>query len=230
MQDMPNTLPAIGAAALLQLVGTLSILAFVPGNAMKLVGFVILWAVTFRSFSRREVLCFVGVSVLFATMDAMAVAQGIFRFSHPDLGPLPMWEYFMWGFYVLHVLRTLDGPAPPRNFRLALPLAIVFTLPFSFVTDPAMLLVTSAVALAPALWFFHDRSDLTYIGYTVLVGALVEYVGVWSGQWLYPANPPGGVAFWFITMWGGIGLFIRRLVMPLVVSTPQRQLSSSYSP
>src|ERR1043165_956394 len=108
MQVIPNTLLAIRAAALLQLVGTLSILAFVPGNAMKLVGFVILWAVTFRSLSRREVLCFVGVSVLFATMDAMAVAQGIFRFSHPDLGPLPMWEYFMWGFYVLHVMRTLD--------------------------------------------------------------------------------------------------------------------------
>jgi len=39
---------------------------------------------------------------------------------------------------------------------------------------------------------------------------------VHSGQWGYPGNPPGGVPLWFITMWGGIGLFMRRLIVPIL--------------
>jgi hypothetical protein len=50
----------------------------------------------------------------------------------------------------------------------------------------------------------------------VLLGAVVEYTGVNAGQWSYPGDVPGGVPLWFATMWGGIGLFFRRLILPLV--------------
>jgi hypothetical protein len=154
--------------------------------------------------------------VLFSVMDFMAVRHGVFQFLQPDIAGLPFWEFFMWGFVVLHVLRTLDGPAPANNLRLVLPLVMVFALPFATVTDPVLLLATSGAALALALGFFHDRWDWIYVAYAVFIGALFEYVGVWSGQWVYPGNPPGGVAFWFVTMWGGIGLFVRRLVVPFL--------------
>ena len=205
-----------------QLIATLIVLAFVPGNENKLILFVVIWVVTFQRLSLRELLCYVGVCALFSIMDIMATRQGVFQFSHPDLSGLPVWEYFMWGFYVLHILRMLGGPKPSSSFRVVLPLAILFALPFSTVSDPWLLLATSGIAVALALIFFHDRWDLSYVAYTLLVGAAIEYAGVWSGQWAYSGNPSGGVAFWFVTMWGGIGLFIRRLVLPLVAHAPRK--------
>ena len=65
---------------------------------------------------------------------------------------------------------------------------------------------------SPAEW--QARLDLAYAGHMVVLGALVEYTGVHAGQWFYPIDVPGGVPPWFVTMWGGIGLFFRRLVLP----------------
>jgi hypothetical protein len=155
-------------------------------------------------------------------MDILAVRQGVFRFWHPDLAGLPIWEYFMWGFYVIHVLRMLDGPSPSGSLWLVLILGILFALPFSLLADPVSLLSASGVALALALFFFHGRWDLLYVGYTLIVGAAVEYTGVWSGQWGYPADPAGGVPLWFVTMWAGIGLFIRRLALPMLKVDPSK--------
>ncbi len=199
-----------------QLAATLLVLTLVPGNVNKLIGFAAIWSAIFWRASLRQWLCFLVVCSLFSIMDMMAVRQGVFRFARPDIAGLPVWEFFMWGFIVLHVVRMLNGPVPNSTLRLVLPLAIVFALPFATITDPSMLLVASGAALALALFFFHEPSDFLYIIYGVLLGAIFEYAGVWSGQWAYPGNPPGGVAFWFVTMWSGIGLFARRLVLPLI--------------
>ena len=145
----------------------------------------------------------------------MAVRQGAFRFSHADFAGLPIWEFFMWGFLILHMLRTLGGPAPLPRLPLVLPFAVLFAVPFATIVDPSTLLAVSGAILVLALLFFHERRDIHYVAYAVLLGAAFEYVGVWSDQWRYPANPAGGVELWFITMWGGIGLFTRRLVLPL---------------
>ena len=40
----------------------------------------------------------------------------------------------------------------------------------------------------------------------------------WGEFTFHPNDPPGGVALWFIPMWGGIALALRRLVLPLVAS------------
>lgn len=203
-------LPAI------QVVSTLIVLALPIGNGLKLLAFAAVWTATFRRLTASEACWFVGVCALFTVMDVMAVRQGVFRFARPDVAGLPAWEFFMWGFLVLHILRTIDGPVPPRNLRLVLPLAIAFAVPFATLSDMWLLLLVSAGLLAAALLVFHDPWDFKYVAYAVALGAAFEYVGVWSGQWAYPANPPGGVAFWFVTMWGGIGLFARRLVLPQV--------------
>ena len=149
-------------------------------------------------------------------MDIMAVRQGVFRFTSPDYLGLPVWEFGMWGFYVLHTVRMLDGPAPSGPLWKVLTLAALFALPFVTLADQQALLIASTLLFAVALGFFHERADLRYVGYMIAMGAVVEYLGVWCGQWSYPANPPGGVAFWFVTMWGGIGLFTRRLLLRLL--------------
>ncbi len=149
-------------------------------------------------------------------MDIMAVRQGVFRFHAPDYLGLPVWEFVMWGFYVLHTQRMLRGPTPEGALWKVIALALLFAVPFVTLTDSRLLLLASGVLLALALAFFHERWDWRYVGYMIALGAMVEYAGVWSGQWSYPADPIGGVPAWFATMWGGVGLFTRRLLLRLV--------------
>ena len=200
----------------LQLVLTLALLALVPGGWAKLLGFLICWLLTFGAIRRRELFIYISVSALFSLMDIMAVRQGVFRFYAPDFLGLPVWEFFMWGFYVFHCMRLLGGAVPRVSRFAVVALAVLFAIPFMTLTDSWMLLAASGAVLAIALAFFHERADLVYVGYMIIVGALIEYVGVWSGQWRYPGDPIGGVPLWFISMWGGIGLFTRRLIVPLL--------------
>jgi len=188
----------------------------VPGGWTKLFVFILLWAATFRGLTPRELGVFAAVNVLFAIMDAMAVRQGVFRFTAPDYFGLPVWEFAMWGFYVLHALRMLGGPVPRGALWQVLALALLFAVPFATLADAQPLLAASGVLLALALAFFHERADWRYVGYMIALGALVEYTGVWSGQWAYPGDAPGGVPLWFVTMWGGVGLFTRRLLLRLL--------------
>jgi hypothetical protein len=120
----------------------------------------------------------------------------------------------MWGFYVLHIRRMVSGPAPVGQHEAAWLWAGSFALCFAVISDPQILLITTAAILLAGVWFFHDRWDLAYLAYAAALGTLIEYAGVWSGQWHYPAAPVGGVPPWFLTMWAGIGLFLRRLVLP----------------
>jgi hypothetical protein len=202
----------------LQLIATLAILAFVPGNGWKLAAFIATWIVTTRRISTKELVCYIGVCVLFSAMDIMAVHQRVFFFSHPDIAGLPIWEFFMWGFFVLHTLRMLNGPPSPTAPLRALPFAILMALPFMTIADQLWLMIAASGALAVGLVFFHEQDDLKYVGYMMLIGALFEYTGVWSNQWSYPGNPIGGVPFWFVAMWGGVGLYARRLLSPLLVA------------
>ena len=210
------------AALLAQVPATVLILGFVPGNALKLALMLLVWALGFRGLSRREGLMVIGVNALFFAMNSGALRQGVFRFSHPDLLGMPVYEFFMWGFYTLNATRLLGGAAPVKRRGWAVALAVLFAVPFSTVTDDTWLLATTGAVLVVALLFFHEREDLAFTGYLVVMGALIEYVGVWTGQWSYPAHPLGGVPLWFITMWGGGGLFTRRLRVPLLLSPSPR--------
>jgi hypothetical protein len=199
-----------------QLAATLLILGWLPGNGFKLAAMVLVWSAGFLRLSAREAIMLLVVNLIFLGMNSGALHKGIFRFLHPDALNMPVWEFFMWGFYTLNALRFIGGEPPRERMRLVLIMAVLFSIPFSTVSDPFLLLVVSGVILGIALVLFHEPLDLAYTGYLILMGALIEYVGVWTGQWTYPANPPGGVPLWFITMWGGVGLFTRRLLLPLV--------------
>ncbi len=195
---------------------TLAILALVPGNLAKLAAFLLVWALTFGRLSKVEA-CFYAIVCLFFTgMNAASLQQGIFAFTAPDVLGMPVWELFMWGFYLLHTRRVLGGPAPQGRRAAVWVLALAYALAFSTIHDGNVLLAVTGVLLLTGLALFHGRRDLAYTGYMILLGAAVEYTGVLSGQWHYPAPPPGGVPLWFITLWGGVGLFLHRLVLPIL--------------
>ena len=127
-----------------QLLGTLGLLASPLPNLAKLAALLVLWAVTFRPIARAELLLFAAMSALFTAMNAGALAQGVFRFTQPDVLRMPVWELVMWGFYVLHLIRVVRGPVPAGRPWAALALAAAFAVPFSTIPDPDWLLLAKA--------------------------------------------------------------------------------------
>jgi hypothetical protein len=201
---------------LCQLLATSAVLGWVPGNSAKLAIMVMIWGLGFRRITAAEYLMMAGVSLVFVVMNTAALARGIFLFDHPDFFGMPVYEYLMWGFYTLHAIRFLGGK-PPDNRRIAAPVAaVIFAMPFATIADPVLLLLASAAVLAACLVLFNQRMDWVYAAYMAVLGGLIEYVGVGTGQWHYPDQPYGGVPLWFLTMWAGVGLFTRRLILPMV--------------
>jgi hypothetical protein len=207
---------------ILQIPLTLLILAWLPSNPGKLIALLVLWACTFGRLSRQESVFYVAVCVFFTGMNAASLKQGIFAFASPDVLGMPVYELFMWGFYLLHARRLLDGPVPQGRRVVVWVLALLYAAAFAAIPDGNTLLAVTAVLLVAGIVMFHEPYDLAYIAYLVLLGAAIEYTGVHSGQWHYPGNPPGGVPLWFITLWGGVGLFLRRLVLPILVRYESR--------
>ena len=200
-----------------QLLLTAAILAWVPGNMAKLSLMLLVWAIGFGRVTRAELILMICINIVFVAMDIATVHQGAFRFTAPDLLGLPYYEFLMWGFYVLNTIRFL-GKEPPQagSIALAVGLVVLFALPFSFIKDYRLLFLASAIVLAIGIGFFHERRDLAFVSYMIAIGAVIEYLGVRSGQWAYDGPTVGGVPIWFVTMWGGVGLFIHRLGLPLM--------------
>lgn len=201
---------------MVQLIATIGILAWVPTNIGKTLALLTLWLLTFPSLTTREIVFFGCACALFSAMDAASLRQGVFEFNHPDLLGMPIYEFFMWGFYLLHTLRMLDGPAPRGNAKWSWMLAALFAVCFSVISNQGILLVATGMLLTTALLIYHERLDIAYCVYMVFLGMVIEFTGVWADQWHYPGHPPGGVPLWFVTLWGGVGLFLRRIILPLV--------------
>lgn len=199
-----------------QIPATLAILALVPGNYAKLASLLLLWGLTFGRMSRTEAAFYAAVCAFFTVMNAASLKQGIFGFSAPDILGMPVYELFMWGFYLLHTRRVLGGQAPQGRRAAVWFLALLYAVAFSTIHDGNVLLAVTGVLLVAGLVMFHERYDLAYTAYLILLGAAIEYTGVLSDQWHYPGDPVGGVPLWFITLWGGVGLFLRRLGLPIL--------------
>ncbi len=199
-----------------QLLATAAILAWVPGNAAKLLAMLIVWAIGFGRVTRTELALMACVNAVFIAMDVATVRQGAFLFSSPDLLGLPYYEFLIWGFYVLNTIRFLGAKAPQGSVAPVIGLVVLFALPFALIHDYHLLFLATAIVLAIGIGFFHQRRDLAFIGAMIATGAIIEYTGVHSGQWAYDGPTAGGVPLWFMTMWGGVGLFIHRLALPLL--------------
>jgi hypothetical protein len=203
-------------ALLLQLFGTVVVLGWVPGNSVKLAVMAVFWLVGFGSLSAAEIAGGAVVCLLFVAMDEGALRQGVFRFLQPDFAGLPIYEFFIWGFYVVHALRFVGCERGERFRPVSLALAAVFAACFTTITDPEMLAVAAGAVVAVSLVLLRRSGDIASAIYMIGMGALVEYVGVGTGQWVYPDAPSGGVPLWSFMMWTGIGLFSRAVLGPFV--------------
>ena len=194
--------------------GTVAAFALIPGNGTKLAAMAALWAWSLLPLRRGELLLMLTADVIFTLNDALAVRAGAFRFLHPDILGVPVWECFVWGYYLVEAQRSSEeNPASgwdPACAWLGLPFAASFALP-----SQAAVLGASAGCVAAMLWRWHSRRDLRNAAFMVGLGAVVEHAGVWSGQWAYPAPYPTGVAPWFVFLFAGVGLLNGRIAPAL---------------
>lgn len=204
------------AVLVAQLLATAAILAWVPGNVAKLAIMLLVWAIGFGHITRAELIVMAFINTIFILMDLATLKQGAFRFTAPDLLGLPYYEFLMWGFYVVNAVRFLGARPPQGSVTRAIGLVILFALPFVLIQDYRLLFFTTAVVLTIGIGFFHERRDIAFVSYMMAIGALIEYAGVLSGQWIYDGPTLGGVPLWFATMWAGVGLFVHRLALPLM--------------
>lgn len=199
----------------LQLMGTLVILFSPLSNLNKTMALLIFWLITFFPINVVELLLFISINIVFSVIDIMSIQKGIFFFNHPDIFGLPYYEFFMWGFYILHSTRVLGVsflPVTKIQVIAWLILVILYSLAFShFVNSNTLLIATSSI-ICIFLSFFHAKQDWLYLAYFIFMGTLFEYLGVGFGEWGYPNPPWGGVAFWYVTLWGGVGVFAHRLL------------------
>lgn len=197
---------------LLQFVLTLFILAFVPGNSLKTVVMLVTWAVTFGEVRSRELIAFIGINLLFVVSDIGAIQNGFFEFTHPSFLGLPAWEFFMWGFYLLHLHRMLPPKVPKKLDPKLLVLALIFSQLFGIVSDRTLLLALTSGILALSLVLHHEKDDVAYCAYLMILGAAVEYVGLSSNLWRYPERDYSSALVQFVVMWGAAGLYFRHLL------------------
>ncbi len=202
---------------------TVALVALPISNWIKCPLLLLFWWWSFGPTRRSERWLFGLSCLLFTVMNLMALRQGIFAFTSPDLLGLPWYEFFMWGFYLLHARRLLGPACSAPATAVCWLLMGLFALCFTALSDPTWLLLASATLLAVTRWLDADPLAWRHAGYLLLLGALFEYVGVHSGQWHYPGAPWGGVPLWFVTMWGGIGFFAQRVAWSPLLRLDARQ-------
>jgi hypothetical protein len=196
----------------LQLILTLFVLAYVQSNWIKVLFLLPLWWISFGGLSRKEWIAFALINVLFVVSDIGAIKNGFFQFYKPDLLGLPVWELFMWGFYLLHTHRMFP-PRVPKSLDLKLVmLAVVFSQVFAVIPDRTWLLGVTSAVLMITLYFYHEREDLLYCAYLMLMGIAVETVGLGFHLWSYPETDYNSALVQFVIMWGAVGLYFRHIM------------------
>jgi uncharacterized membrane protein YoaT (DUF817 family) len=92
-----------------------------------------------------------------------------------------------------------------------------------------VLAIVAGLLVVAGLLLYRDLGDLAFVGYMILLGAMVEFAGVLSGQWHYPQPSQVGVPAWSAIMWGGIGLLLRRMALPTLLAQCSAAPSSAES-
>ncbi|WP_300458577.1 hypothetical protein [Desulfobacula sp.] len=216
---MPYTqilFPRTQAISLFSLVPTLAIIFAINHSLAILFILLILWFFLFRPFDRTEILMFIIGSLFIVGQNYSVLKSGGFSFTHKDFLLMPYYEPFMWGFYYLHIKRFINEPSESKKLEIKAILGLLITgACFSiFAQNSNLLTIFSFLTTAVLLTMFHERYDLYYAGYALVLGFIIEVFGVFSGNWWYPDPDMLGIPYWFITMWISVGLLARRFLIP----------------
>ncbi len=206
------------AKYVIQFVGTLILLVTIPDNLIKTFLLLGWWFLTFQPLEKKEWILFLLGNISFSILDWISLKHGLFQFLTPNLGPMPYFEFFMWGYYSLFAWRILKEKIQiPAEIEPKVSLLnLVFTGLFMTQSHSNPLLFGSGIILAISIFFYHDKDDLKSMSLFLLIGTIIEVVGIQFKIWTYPEPHLFGLPLWFITMWAGAGLFWRRIFLVMV--------------
>lgn len=130
---------------------------------------------------------------------------------------MPYYEPFMWGFYYLTITRFIGEPPRAHGLGAKAILGVLLTgVAFSlFAGNSLNLLLSTIISTSILILMFHEKHDLLYALYALVLGFVVEIFGVSTGLWSYPTPDFLGIPFWFATMWVSVGILGRRFLVPL---------------
>ena len=101
----------------LQLLGTLAIIVYVPNSTAQVVLLLLLWLITFYPLTRLEIVIFIITCIFFTIADILVIYRNVFEFSHVDIWGMPLYEPFVWGFYFLHSMRMIGDTSSYGNLK-----------------------------------------------------------------------------------------------------------------
>lgn len=171
-----------------------------------------MWWILFSGLRKAELIGFVVINLLFIVSDIGAIQNGFFKFTAPDFAGLPVWEFFMWGFYLMHTHRMFPSKvAKSLDFKLLF-LAIIFSQLFAIIPNREILLASTSAVLAITLFFYSQQDDILYCAYLMLLGVATEYVGIKFNLWSYPEKDFNSALVQFVIMWGATGIYFRHIM------------------
>jgi hypothetical protein len=174
------------------------------------------WALVFRPIERREWALCALVAPFFVLQNYMALRAGAFAFRQQDFLLMPWHEPMLWMGWYLHLVRFVGEPPHAVRLRWTAWVGLLATvIAFSaFGGDAGALNVAASVSTGLLLAMFHHPGDLAYGLCAVVLGLLVEWVGITHGLWSYPGAGAAHLPFWSGLMWLSVGLLGRRFVVP----------------
>lgn len=196
---------------------TLSILYLINNSLLATCVLLPVWILLFRPWNRADFFVFAIAALFFLGQDYAVLKKGGFSFAQHDFLLMPYYEPFLWGFYYLHIKRVIgDQMAPTKvSFHAVIGLfatGVAFSL---FSNNSTLLLIATLISTSLLLFMFHEKNDLCYGIYTLALGFVIEYFGVYNGLWSYPMPDFLGIPYWFATMWFSVGILGRRFLLPL---------------
>ena len=193
-----------------------------------------LWFFTFKKLTKVEWFLIIFVNCVFTFNNHMAIANGTFRFLYPSgeiipallkieyvdssiyLLGLPLFELFMWGYYLTHTLHFWNPQMAKPNFKLAIPLTVLFAASFSIFPQQERILMATSFSFFVLLMFYHTKDDLKCALHMIFIGTILEHLGVKFSLWSYNGDYAWGVAYWYVNLFGGTGILLSRLGLPLM--------------
>lgn len=206
------------ARVALALLLTLTALHIVHDRRLVVLLLVLIWFALYRPFRTPEPVAFAIAAGFFLFQNHVSLKAGLFEFRFKDILLMPYYEPFLWGFYFLSMKRFVSGyDAEPLGIDpRAIAAVVVTSIAFSgFATNSRALFFATACSTAFLFVLFHSRRDVSWALCALALGFVVEFFGVSTGLWWYPAPDVFGIPFWFATMWISVGLLGRRFLFPL---------------
>jgi hypothetical protein len=193
------------------------------------------------SRAARLAICFCLGAVLGTLLDGIHLYGDVESYPDPSFGRwawfVPL-EFGVTGALVGALIPTLErrfGPDPPPRWtpsaRLA-ELALLVAAYSSTVVDGAPVILTLGLLalVAARLAIRPVAGDWLYALVAAVAGPAVEAVISATGAFNYADPDLAGIPMWLPALWANGGLFIRRLLAPVVLEAYDYRSRSSTSP